>query len=162
MRKRQAAKRDPRARYVTIADTLCELQRLGRKSGKGWYNYTSGQGQADPEVDAIIELARKQANVKRQKFTPDTIQRQLLAAIINEAACVLEEGVAQRPSDIDVVLAHGYGFPRWRGGPLYWASQQNQQQLNADLKALADAVGHDFEAGPVVEILNQLNAAKGA
>lgn len=160
MRKRQAAKRDPRARYVTIADTLCELQRLGRKSGKGWYDYTSGQGQADPEVDAIIELARKQANVKRQKFTPDTIQRQLLAAIINEAACVLEEGVAQRPSDIDVVLANGYGFPRWRGGPLYWASKQDRDRLMADLASLEQAIGHGFIPGPVANTLTQLNAER--
>ena len=81
-------------------------------------------------------------------------------AIINEAACVLEEGVAQRPSDIDVVLANGYGFPRWRGGPLYWASKQDRDRLMADLASLEQAIGHGFIPGPVANTLTQLNAER--
>ena len=162
MRKRQAGTRDPKARYVTIADQLCEAGYLGRKSGKGWYDYSDGSPRSYPEVFELIETARAAAGIVPQAYSAEAIQNQLMAAIVNEAACVLDEGVAQRPSDIDVTFTNGYGFPRWRGGPLYWASQQNQQQLNADLKVLADAVGHDFKAGPVVEILNQLNAEKGA
>ncbi|WP_299814178.1 3-hydroxyacyl-CoA dehydrogenase NAD-binding domain-containing protein [uncultured Roseibium sp.] len=156
MRKRQAATRDPKARYVTIPDKLCEAGRLGRKTGKGWYDYASGKAQPDPDVADLIEVARAEAGVTARGFDTQTIQRQLLAAIVNEAACLLDEGIAQRASDVDVALTNGYGFPRWRGGPLYWAYQQNRAALRADLGALAEAVGPGHRAGPVDGILDQI------
>lgn len=160
MRKRQASTRDPKARYVTIADQLCEAGYLGRKTGKGWYDYSDGAPKSYPDVRAFIEAARTAAGIVPHAYSAEAIQNQLMAAIVNEAACVLSEGVAQRPSDIDVALTNGYGFPRWRGGPLYWASQQEQAQLNNDLAALADAVGHGFKAGPVAKVLAGMNATK--
>ncbi|KZM50249.1 peroxisomal bifunctional enzyme [Labrenzia sp. OB1] len=156
MRKRQAATRNPQARYVTIPDRLCEAGRLGRKTGKGWYDYTSGKAQPDPEVANLIEAARTEAGVTARGFDAQTIQRQLLAAIVNEAACLLDEGIAQRASDVDVALANGYGFPRWLGGPLYWACQQDPAALCADLDALAEAVGPGHRSGPVDRILDQI------
>ena len=158
MRKRQAATRDPLARYVTIPDSLCAAGRFGRKSGKGWYAYDSGKPSPDPEVAEIIDAAREAAGIRPIAYDAQTIQRQLLAAIVNEAALLLAEGVAQRPSDVDVVLSNGYGFPRWRGGPLYWASRQDRAALDADLGALAAAVGHGFRAGPVEATLARLSA----
>ncbi|MGO4852224.1 3-hydroxyacyl-CoA dehydrogenase NAD-binding domain-containing protein [Phaeovulum sp. W22_SRMD_FR3] len=158
MRKRQAATRDPQARYVTIPDSLCAAGRFGRKTGKGWYSYGTGKPMPDPEVAEVIAKARTAAGVAPVTYDALTIQRQLMAAIVNEAALLLAEGVAQRPSDVDVVLTNGYGFPRWRGGPLYWAARQDQGALAADMAALAEAVGHGFRAGPVEEFLAQLTA----
>lgn len=157
MRKRQAATRDPKARYVTIPDRLCEAGRLGRKTCKGWYDHSSGKPVPDPEVGALIVAARAEAGISPHSYDAETIQRQLLAAIVNEAACLLDEGIAQRASDIDVVLTNGYGFPRWRGGPLYWAARQDSAVLQADLADLAQAVGHGFRAGPVARTLDQID-----
>lgn len=157
MRKRQAATRDPAARYVTIPDRLCEAGRLGRKTGAGWYDYASGAAQPDPAVAAIIAEARERAGITPRDFTAEEIQHQLMAAIVNEAALLLEEGVAVRASDVDVVLANGYGFPRWRGGPLHWAAQQEAAALEADLNELARDVGHGHRAGPVARVLAELD-----
>ena len=156
MRKRQAPQRDPQARYVAIPDQLCEAGRLGRKTGAGWYDYPDGAPTPSPEVAAMIEAARQQAGIAPKVPDAATIQRQLLAAIVNEAALLLDEGVAQRPSDVDVALTNGYGFPRWRGGPLYWAAAQQEAAVAADQDALRQAVGHGFRAGPVARVLDQI------
>lgn len=156
MRKRHASTRDPLDKYVTIADLLCESGRLGRKVGKGWYNYSQGKAQNSAEVDALIARARQEAGVMPKSINASTIQHQLMAAIINEAACLLQEEVAQRASDIDVTLCNGYGFPRWRGGPLYWAVQQDVSSLQADLDELGLAVGHGHKPGPVAAVLAKL------
>ena len=160
MRKRQAASRDPQARYVTIPDRLCEAGRLGRKTGAGWYDYATGQAQPDPAVEAIIAEERARAGIAPRAFGAEEIQHQLLAAIVNEAALLLEEGVAERGSDVDVALCNGYGFPRWRGGPLYWARGQDPDRLAADLDALAGAVGHGYRAGPVAQVLADLETGQ--
>ncbi len=160
MRKRQAASRNPKARYVTIADSLCEAGRLGRKTSKGWYDYAGGKAAPSADVAAVIDAARGAAGVTVQNYDAYTIARQLLAAMVNEAALLLDEGVAQRASDVDVTLCNGYGFPRWRGGALYWASQQDPEQMLADLDELGEAIGHGFQRGPVANILAKLKAAQ--
>ena len=157
MRKRQAATRNPKARYVSIPDRLCEIGRLGRKTGAGWYDYSAGKATPDPEVAEIIETVRREDWILAKNYTAEDIQSQLLAAMINEAACLIEDGIAQRASDIDVALANGYGFPRWKGGPLYWASQQDRAALSAEFEALAQAIGHGFRPGDVDAVLEQLN-----
>ncbi|QKV20636.1 enoyl-CoA hydratase/isomerase family protein [Oricola thermophila] len=162
MRKRQAATRDPEARYVEIPDLLCEAGRLGRKSGKGWYDYSGGGAKVDPEVDALIDAARARAGVVPRDFDTSTIQQQLLAAIVNEAACLVEDGVAARASDVDVAFVNGYGFPRWRGGPLYWATRQDRTSIECALADLADAVGPGHRAGGVADVLSELDAGTGA
>lgn len=160
MRKRQAATRDPLARYVTIPDRLCEAGRLGRKTGAGWYDYASGHAQPDLAVAATIAEERARAGIAPRPFAADEIQHQLLAAIVNEAALLLDEGIAERASDVDVALCNGYGFPRWRGGPLYWARQQDPDRLASDLAALAAAVGHGHRAGPVDRVLANLESGQ--
>lgn len=159
MRKRQAATRDPKARYVNIADSLCEAGHLGRKTGKGWYDYETKPPQLSPIAGRFINNARIDAEISPATYDSDTIQRQLIAAICNEAALLLEEGVAQRPSDIDVTLSNGYGFPRWHGGPLYWASKQDWSAVKRDLDKLAAAIGHGHREGPVKQTLEQLNTS---
>lgn len=156
MRKRQAATHDPRARYVTIPDTLCEVGRLGRKTGGGWYDYPDGAPVTSDRVAGIISDARDTAGIRSQSYDALQIQRQLLAAIINEAARLIDEGTAQRPSDVDVVFSNGYGFPRWRGGPLYWAAQQDRATIHADQARLAEAIGHGFTAGPIDKVLERI------
>lgn len=159
MRKRHALTRDPKARYVVIADRLCESGRLGLKTANGWYDYDGNKPTVSLDVQTIINDARKAAGITPIDINTVTIQRQLLAAIINEAALLLNEGIAQHPSDVDVALTNGYGFPRWLGGPLYWASRQDPVILQTDLDTLSEAIGYAHRRGPVKDVLNKLRAA---
>ncbi|WP_225027583.1 3-hydroxyacyl-CoA dehydrogenase NAD-binding domain-containing protein [Xinfangfangia pollutisoli] len=143
MRQQTTATRDPRARYVSIPDRLCEAGRLGRKTGAGYYLYPEGKPVPDPVVDAIVIAASAEKGTARQPLDAETIRRRALAAIVNEAGLVLEEGVARSAGDVDVVLVNGYGFPRWTGGPLHWAGTQDATQLQADCAAAARAAGPD-------------------
>ena len=156
MRQAQAATRDPRERYVAILDHLCELGRLGRKTGAGYYTYADGrQGKTtDATVRGIIEAASAQRGLIRRPLEPAEIQRRALLAMVNEAALLLAEGVAQRASDIDVVLVQGYGFPRWEGGPVFWARQQDRARLEQDLQRLAATSGHGFRLADLTPMLN--------
>lgn len=121
-RKRQAATRDPQARYVEIADRLCEAGRFGRKSGRGWYDYSSGDRAVDPEVTALVEAARVAKNITPRNYTSDEIIARLLKAMADEGAGLLAEGIAARSSDIDLVMINGYGFPAHKGGPMFAAA----------------------------------------
>ncbi|MDP2698289.1 3-hydroxyacyl-CoA dehydrogenase NAD-binding domain-containing protein [Thalassospira sp.] len=120
-RKRQALTRDPAARYVAIGDILCEMGRFGRKTGAGWYHYsdTSSKGETDPMVENIIIAESTRKGITRQSFDADTIMARILAAIQDEGDRILAEGIAATPEAIDVVMVNGYGFPRWRGGPMF-------------------------------------------
>jgi 3-hydroxyacyl-CoA dehydrogenase len=122
-RKRQAATRDPKARYVDIADRLCEAGRLGMKAGRGWYRYPDGKRAADPEVTALIEQRRAAKNIAPRDITDDEIRQRLLGAMAAEGAALLSEGIAARASDIDLVMINGYGFPAHKGGPMFAAEQ---------------------------------------
>ena len=156
MRKAQAATRDPRERYVAILDQLCEQGRLGRKTGAGYYSYLDGKQvkTTDAVVCGVIEQASSQRGITRRPLDAAEIQRRALLAMVNEAALLLAEGVASRASDIDVVLVQGYGFPRWEGGPVFWARQQDKTQLAQDLQRLADASGHGFVLTDLSVLLN--------
>ena len=155
MRRAGAATRDPRERYVGILDTLCERGRLGRKSGAGYYTYAEGKKSkaTDATVRQCIEAASQQRGITRETLATAAIQRRALLAIVNEAALLLADGVAQRASDIDVVLAQGYGFPRWQGGPVFWARQQARPTLEQDLQQLAASSGFGFTVADLSELL---------
>jgi 3-hydroxyacyl-CoA dehydrogenase len=120
-RKRQAATRDPEARYVDIADRLCEAGRFGQKSGKGWYSYEGGKRTVDPEVSAMIAESRAAKGLSPRAIGAGEITERLLAAMADEGRKLLAENIAAWASDIDLVVIHGYGFPAHKGGPLYAA-----------------------------------------
>lgn len=147
MRKAQAEKRDPRERYVAILDGLCEQGRLGRKTGAGYFVYSDGKksAESDKKVRQLIEQASHDRGVQRRTLSREEIQRRALLAMVNEAALLLADGVAKRPEDIDVVLTQGYGFPRWEGGPVFWARNQDREKLNADLAQLVHEAGYGYE-----------------
>ena len=138
-RKRRAATRDPALRYVQIPDRLCERGWFGQKTGRGFYLYPDGArvGTPDPDVQAIIDDERRRAGVTPRPFTHEDIQRRYLAAMINEAANVLDQGIALRPSDVDVVFLSGYGFPRHHGGPMHYADSVGLDRVLADIRAYA-------------------------
>jgi 3-hydroxyacyl-CoA dehydrogenase len=124
IRKRRYAER-PDMKYSRLADQVCELGRFGQKTGAGWYDYRPGDRSAypSPVIDALVLKYRVEAGVKPRKVEPTEIVDRLVYALVNEAAKILEEGIAQRASDIDVVYLTGYGFPVWRGGPMCYADE---------------------------------------
>lgn len=156
MRKSQAATRHPDERYVAILDQLCEQGRLGRKTGAGYYSYLDGKQvkTTDAVVRGIIAQASTQRSITRRSLTASGIQRRVLLAMVNEAALLLSEGVASRASDIDVVLVQGYGFPRWEGGPVFWARQQDRAALVQGLQTLAKETGHGFVVADLSVLLD--------
>ena len=124
-RKRQAETRDPARRYVPIADRLCEMGRLGQRSAKGWYRYDEGSRTPlrDPEVEGLIIDYSREKGIERRQFTPAQIAERLFAVLVNEGALIVEQGIAENDDAVDVVQVHGYGFPRWRGGPMHQGAQ---------------------------------------
>ena len=155
-RKRLAATRDPAERVVKLPDILCEAGRLGRKTGAGWYVYDAGKRRSDPEVEQMILAQADKAGRERRPVSDAACRDLALAALVNEAALVLEEGIAQRPSDIDVAFVNGYGFPRWRGGPLWWAAHDGRTAVLAALPEVAKTVGPTFKRGAVEAMLDKL------
>jgi len=151
-RKRRAPTHDPRARYVQIADRLCERGWFGQKTGRGYYVYADGArtGTPDPEVLAIIDAERARAGVTPRSFTDDDIMRRYMAAMINEGANVVHEGIALRPLDVDVTFVHGYGFPRYRGGPMHYADSVGLDTVLADIRAFAEADPVFWQPSPLL------------
>jgi 3-hydroxyacyl-CoA dehydrogenase len=121
-RKRRAAE-DPNFTFSKIPDLLCEQGRFGQKTGKGWYRYEAGNRTPlpDPDVAALIADYRRSIGLASREIGSDEIVQRCMYALVNEAAWILEEGIALRASDIDTVYVAGYGFPRHRGGPLFYA-----------------------------------------
>ena len=138
-RKRRAATRDPKARYVQIADRICERGWFGQKTGRGYYLYPEGArtGVPDPEVLAIIDAERVRANIQPHALTAEQIVRKYMAAMVNEGANVVHQGIALRPLDVDVTFVHGYGFPRYRGGPMKYADMVGLEKILADIQTFA-------------------------
>jgi len=158
-RQRQAAARDPKARHPEILDRLCELGRFGQKAGAGWYRYPQGsrRGEPDPEVRTLIDAHSAARGIKRRRFSAEEIQWRALTAMVNEAALLLAENIAERPSDVDLVMVNGYGFPSQMGGPLFWASRRPPEAIEAALDDLAAASGLAFRRGDVAGVLRQLS-----
>jgi len=135
-RKRRAASRDPNTRYAGFADKICEQGWFGRKTGKGYYIYDENQRPTgpNPAVMEFIEAERTENGYANKNLGEEEIIRRYLAAMINEGAKELEEGIAQRPIDIDMVMLFGYGFPRYRGGPMKYADMYGLENIVADIK----------------------------
>lgn len=151
-RKRRAATRNPAARYVQISDRLCERGWFGQKTGRGFYLYAEGSrsGAPDPEVQAIIDAERERAGVTPRTFTDEEIVRRYMAAMINEGANVVHEGIALRPLDVDVTFLYGYGFPRYRGGPMKYADMVGLPTILADIREFAKQDPLFWQASPLL------------
>ena len=143
-----------------VADRLVQAGRLGQKSGAGYYRYDPKTRQriADPDVDAIIDSCRQELGIAARAVSDEEIVDRLILALANEGARILEEGIAQRASDIDVVYCYGYGFPRHRGGPMHYVQARSlawavkrmtefQQNLNQDNWSIAPLIANNAERG---------------
>lgn len=149
MRQAQAASRDPEARYVAIPDRLCEMNRLGRKTGTGYYRYadSSKRGVPDQTVTQLIDDCSRKKGIVRRAFNQQEIQRRLLLTMANEAALLLAEGVTTHVSDIDLVMVNGFGFPKWEGGPVFWACRQDFVTIEQEQSKLVAVSGKGFAKG---------------
>ena len=145
---------DPRA--FRVADALVEMQRLGQKTGAGFYRYDADtrQRSSDPEVEALIEREAAALGVERREIGADEIVDRLIFALVNEGMNILEEGIAQRPGDIDVVYVYGYGFPAWRGGPMHYADAMGLDAVLARVREFEQRFGtENWKPAPLLETL---------
>jgi 3-hydroxyacyl-CoA dehydrogenase len=131
--------RKARGKTAAVADAICEAGWFGQKTGRGYFLYPEGarNGQRDPEVEALIARISEEQGVTRRSFNTDEILSRLLDPMVNEGARILEEGIAARPGDIDVIWLNGYNWPAWRGGPMYWADTVGLRTLVARLEQQA-------------------------
>ena len=142
----------------TIRDVLCERDRRGQKTGKGFYDYDENRRPSpSKEVEAIIDEFAAKSGLEQRAFSQEEIRERLLFPMINEGAKILEEGMAQRASDIDTVWINGYGWPAYTGGPMFWADTIGLDKVVAGLKAHAKSAG----AEPDISKLLEEKAAKG-
>jgi len=113
---------EPGVRKPLVQDRLYEMGRYGQKTGKGWYLYREDRKAVpDPEVEELIERSAREAGIQRREISNQEIVERAVYALVNEGARLLEQGIALRASDIDTVYLNGYGFPGWRGGPMFYA-----------------------------------------
>ena len=163
-RKRLAGTRDPRQRYVDIADRLCEAGRLGKKTGAGWYDYPDGakRGVVDPRVDTIIEKARAEAGVTTRTISGDEIRDRVLASMVCAAAGLVGTGIAERASDIDVALTEGFAFPARLGGPIRALAQRDRAEVVSALESVyrscpvSFAIAESATAGEIPEAIEKI------
>jgi 3-hydroxyacyl-CoA dehydrogenase len=159
IRKRRAKER-PDIVYSGIADRICEMGRFGQKTGAGWYRYEAGKRDAipDPVVEDVIVKYRKEKGITPRKISDDEIVQRCIYALVNEGARILEEGIAQRASDIDMVYLTGYGFPLFRGGPMFYADTVGLYSVAHSMKRFAAANPADakfWEPAPLLAKLAQ-------
>jgi 3-hydroxyacyl-CoA dehydrogenase len=150
-RERKDLRDDPR--YYRVADLLVEAGRLGQKSGKGAYAYAPGSRRpaADVEVEAMIAAESQRLRVARRTIGDEEIQERCLFALINEGARILAEGIANSPADIDAIWCNGYGFPRFRGGPLFYADTIGPAALLAGIRRFGQLHGaRDWTPAPLL------------
>jgi 3-hydroxyacyl-CoA dehydrogenase len=144
IRKRRRAEH-PEFRYPTVADRLCELGRFGQKTGGGWYDYKPGDRTAYPSKLATDMIAAhlREAGSERRTISNEEIVERLVYALVNEGAKILDEGIAAKASDIDMVYLTGYGFPLWRGGPMLYADTVGLFNVERAIRRYAQARNGD-------------------
>ncbi|SMX27618.1 Fatty acid oxidation complex subunit alpha [Pelagimonas phthalicica] len=152
-RKRLAPTRDARERVPTYADKLCEDGHFGQKTGRGYYVYDGRAKSPNPDVMPLIQAERAELGLTDKGYSDDQILRRYMAAMVNEAAKILGEGIARRPLDVDMVLLFGYGFPRYNGGPLKWADLQGLPALLEDIRSFAQEDAYFWQPAPLLEQL---------
>ncbi|KGE05620.1 3-hydroxyacyl-CoA dehydrogenase [Burkholderia gladioli] len=152
----------PELHYSKIADRLCELGRFGQKTGGGWYDYQAGERRAKPSklVDEMVLAYSKEAGVERREIADEEIVERLVYALVNEGAKILEEGIASKASDIDMVYLTGYGFPLWRGGPMLYADTVGLYNVERAMRRYAAGANGDAWQ-PAPSIAKLAAAGKG-
>jgi len=159
IRKRRYVEK-PHMRYSKTADLLCEMGRFGQKTGAGWYDYQPGKRDAipSPVVVEMIEKHRKELGITPRQIPDEEIVQRLVYALVNEGARILEEGIAARASDIDMVYLTGYGFPLWRGGPMQYADTVGLFNVMQSMKRFAKNPHDDAQFWQPAPLLARLVA----
>ncbi len=155
IRKRQRALLPAHLEFPTVADRLCAAGMLGQKTGVGYYRYEPGNRTPleNPALAPMLEAASREKGLERQALDEQYIVERCLYALVNEGAKILEEGIAQRASDIDLIYLNGYGFPAWRGGPMFHADSVGLAKVLATVKELHARCGDWWKPAPLLEKL---------
>jgi 3-hydroxyacyl-CoA dehydrogenase len=157
LRKRRAQEHPDRD-YANVADLLCEAGRFGQKTGAGWYRYEAGSRNpiADPAALELVDKFRRQRGITPRSVDADEIVERCIYALVNEGARIVEDGTAQRSSDIDIVYLNGYGFPAFRGGPMFYADQTGLGEVARSLTRIAAQPGSDRSFWTPAPLLTRL------
>jgi 3-hydroxyacyl-CoA dehydrogenase len=155
IRKRQMAERGLNVSATPVADRLCEMGRYGQKTGAGWYRYDEGSRTPlpDPEVEGLILAQSETEGISRREISAEEIVERCMYLLVNEGARILEEGIALRASDIDVIYANGYGFPRTRGGPMLHADRVGLGKVYDAVSRYHDTFGEAWRPAPLLKQL---------
>ena len=152
-RKRLASTRPAHLRYSKVADRICEQGRFGQKTSAGYYRYEAGSRTPipDPFIEALVTDCAREAGIVRRQVSDEEIVERCVLALVNEGARIVDEGIAQRASDVDVVYVNGYGFPAWRGGPMFYAQTLGWRQVLERIQALHAVHGEHWIPAPWIE-----------
>jgi 3-hydroxyacyl-CoA dehydrogenase len=155
VRKRQAATRNPNLRYSPLGDKVCELGRFGQKTGAGWYRYEAGSRTPipDPEIEALIIENSDRLAIERREVSDQEILERCMYPLVNVGAQLLEEGIALRSLDIDIIYIYGYGFPPYRGGPMFWADTIGVDKVYEAVSRYHEQHGPFWEPAPLLKKL---------
>ncbi|HEX6959188.1 MAG TPA: 3-hydroxyacyl-CoA dehydrogenase NAD-binding domain-containing protein [Ferrovibrio sp.] len=159
IRKGKAHLRPKDERYSPVADRLCEMGRFGQKTGAGFYRYEGRTPHPDPAVEDVIRQSAKEQGIERRQISAEEIVQRCMYPLVNEGAKILEEGIAIRASDIDIVYLFGYGFPVYRGGPMFWAEQIGLDKVLATIRGFHKIHGKFWE--PAKLLVERAEAGKG-
>jgi 3-hydroxyacyl-CoA dehydrogenase len=141
-------------RKAFIEDRLCEMGRFGQKTGAGWYKYdVKRQAASDPEIAATIRKWSAEAGIQQRQISNQEIVDRLLYTLVNEGARILEEGYALRAVDIDTIYLNGYGFPAYRGGPMWYADRVGLKNVLTRIQEFRDRIGNWWEPAPLLKRL---------
>jgi len=155
IRKRQRAILPAHLEFPTVADRLCAAGMLGQKTGIGYYRYEPGNRTPleNPELASMLAAASREKGIERRELDERYIVERTICSLVNEGAKILEEGIAQRSSDIDLIYLNGYGFPAWRGGPMFYADSVGLDKVLATIRELHARCGEWWKPAPLLEKL---------
>ena len=162
VRQRREATRPKHLRYSRVPDIICEMGRFGQKTGAGYYKYEGREATPDPEIEQLIIAAASAAGIERKPISDAEIVERVLIAMVYEGAKILEEGFASRASDIDVTYVYGYGFPRYRGGPMFWAEQTGLAHIRDKVRMYQQTHGDYWKPVALLERAARTGSWKAA
>ncbi len=154
--------RDKALRYSPVADRICEQGRFGQKTGAGYYKYEGRNATPDPAIEQLIVDASQQLGIARKPISDEEIVNRILIAMVNEGAHIVGEGYAARASDIDVTYVYGYGFPRYEGGPMFWAERKGLAKIYDKVLAYHQEHGSYWTPAPLLEKAARAGSWKAA